>query len=285
MKSYQKNIITALSLIISYIIFGTITYGDHSLMLLLFLTTNFFISIKIFQTNTSSDAIKSILILISPIMFIFLMLILIYNQYSRTILYIIFLPISSAMAYAYFKYKHTMIVFCSLGIFGIVGYVLFQNVLILVENQNAEMNIRYPLINFKDENNKTINFDKDKIIVLDFWTTSCAICFTKFPDLEKTYLKYKNHPDVMIYSVNVPLRNDKLVETRAILNKLGYTFPKIYAASSKQIADSLKVNSFPHMIILKGGRIRYNGIFESEKKVAFYNIEGEIEKLMVEKSK
>lgn len=283
MKSYKKKTITALSLIISYIFLGTITYGDHSMMLLLFLTTSFFISIKIFQTNSLSEAFKSILILISPIMLIFLLLFFIYNQYSRTILYLIFLPISSVLAYAYFKFRQKIIIFLSIGIFGIVGYVLFQNVLILVENQNAEMNSRYPVVHFIDENNTTVNFKKDKIIVLDFWTTSCAICFTKFPDLEKTYLKYKNNPNVMLYAVNVPLRNDKFINTKVVLNKLGYTFPKIYATSAKQIEDSLKINSFPHMIILKDGRIRYNGIFESDRNVTFYNIESEINKLLTEK--
>lgn len=283
MKSYKKNIITALCLVTSYVLFGTITYGDHSLMLLLFLTTSFFICIKIFQTNTLNEALKLVLILISPMMLIFLMLFFIYNQYFRTILYLVFLPISSVLAFTYFKFKNKGIIFLAIGIFGIVGYVLFPNILILVENQNAEVNSRYPLVHFNDENNTTVNFKKDKIIVLDFWTTSCAICFTKFPDLEYTYLKYKNNPNVVIYAVNVPLKQDDFTKTTKILNDLGYTFPKIYATSAKQIEDSLKINSFPHMIILKDGRIRYDGIFESDRKVAFYNIESEINKLLIEK--
>ena len=283
MKSFKKNTITALILIASYILLGTVTYGDHSLMLLLFLTTNFFLSIRIFQTNTFSIALRYILILISPMMLIFLLLFFIYNQYSRTILYLVFLPISSLLAYAYFKFKNKIILIVAIGIFAIVGYVFFQNVLVLVENQNAEMNGRYPLVNFTDENKTSVSFAKDKIIVLDFWTTSCSICFTKFPDLEKTYLKYKNNHDVLIYAVNVPLRDDKFYEAKVMLNKLGYTFPKIYATSAKQIEDSLKINSFPHMIIIKDGRIRYNGIFESDRNVAFYNIESEINKLLIEK--
>lgn len=283
MKSYKKNIITALCLIASYVLFGTITYGNHSLMLLLFLTTSFFICIKIFQTNTLNEALKLVLILISPMMLIFLMLFFIYNQYSRTILYLVFLPISSVLAYTYFKFKNKGIIFLAIVLFGVVGYVLFPNILILVENQNAEVNSRYPVIHFTDGDNKIVNFKKDKIIVLDFWTTSCAICFTKFPDLEYTYLKYKNNPNVVIYAVNVPLKQDDFTKTTKILNNLGYTFPKIYATSAKQIEDSLKINSFPHLIILKDGRIRYNGIFESDRKVAFYNIESVINKLLIEK--
>lgn len=279
----KNKIFTSLILIVSYIFYGTITYGDHSLMLVMLLTTNYFLSVKIFKNNTLNDSFKKIIILISPILIVFITIIILYNQFSRTILYIIFLPISSALAYTYFKFENKIILLFSIFTFWVVGYILFENVLILVENKNAETNIRFPEIKFTDENKSIVNFNKNKIIVLDFWTTTCSICFTKFPDLESTYLKYKKNPKVIIYAVNVPLRNDSFNKTTKILNNLGYTFPKIYASSAKHIEDSLKINSFPHMIILKDGRIRYSGLFESEKKVAFYNIESEIQKLLVEK--
>lgn len=251
-------------------------------MLLLLLTTNLFLSIKILQKNNLNEAIKRNLLLISPILIVFIAILLIYQEYSRTILYIIFLPASSALAYLYFKFKIKTILFVAIGIFGFVGYVLFQNVLVLVENQNAEMNGRYPVVHFTDENKTTVNFKKGKIIVLDFWSTSCAICFTKFPGLEETYLKYKNNPDVLIYAVNVPLRNDKFDETTTILKKLGYTFPKIYATSAKQVEDSLKINAYPHLLIIKNGKIRFSGILETDKKVFMYTVDGQIEKLLDE---
>jgi thiol-disulfide isomerase/thioredoxin len=283
MNFFKKNILTPLLLLVFYVLYGTITYGDHSWMLFLTLTTCFFISLYFFKNCTNNDAFKSILILIAPILIIFLTTLTIYGQYSRTILYIIFIPISSFLAYVLFKLKKNIIILLSLCLFWVVGFVLFQNVLILVENKNAETNLRFPQVNFINENKSQVKLDKNKIIILDFWSTSCGICFTKFPDLESTYLKYKKNPNVIIYTVNVPLRKDNFNKTTKILNNLGYTFPKIYATSAKQIEDSLKINSFPHLIILKNGRIRYNGIFETEKKVAFYNIESEIEKLLIEK--
>jgi thiol-disulfide isomerase/thioredoxin len=283
MNFFKKNILTPLLLLVFYVLYGTITYGDHSWMLFLTLTTCFFISLYFFKNYTNNDAFKSILILIAPILIIFLTTLTIYGQYSRTILYIIFIPISSFLAYVLFKLKKNIIILLSLCLFWVVGFVLFQNVLILVENKNAETNLRFPQVNFINENKSQVKLDKNKIIILDFWSTSCGICFTKFPDLESTYLKYKKNPNVIIYTVNVPLRKDNFNKTTKILNNLGYTFPKIYATSAKQIEDSLKINSFPHLIILKNGRIRYNGIFETEKKVAFYNIESEIEKLLIEK--
>lgn len=282
MNLFKKNILIAISLLCFYLLYGTITYGDHSWMLFLILTTCFFISVYIFRNFARTDAFKSILILTAPILIIFLTLLIIYGQYSRTILYIIFIPISSLFAYLYYKFKHIIIIPFSLALFWVVGFVLFQNVLILIENKNAETNLTFPQVHFVDENKSEINLDKNKIIILDFWSTSCGICFTKFPDLESTYLKYKKNPNVIIYAVNVPLRRDNFDKTTKILNKLGYTFPKIYASSAKQVEDSLKINTFPHLLILKNGRIRYNGLFESEKKVSFYTIESEIEKLLNE---
>jgi thiol-disulfide isomerase/thioredoxin len=283
MNIFKKNILIALCLFVFYVLFGIITYGDHSWMLFLILSTCFFISLYIFKNHKKIDAFKSILLLTAPILIIFLILIIIYGQYSRTILYIIFIPVSSLLAYFLAKFKHNIIILFSLVLFWVVGFVLFQNVMILIENKNAETNLRFPNVNFVDENKSHVDLNKNKIIILDFWSTSCSICFTKFPDLESTYLKYKKNPNVIIYTVNVPLRNDNFNRTTKILNKLGYTFPKIYATSAKEVEDSLKINTFPHLLILKNGRIRYNGLFESDKKVFFYNIESEIEKLLIEK--
>jgi thiol-disulfide isomerase/thioredoxin len=251
-------------------------------MLLLFLTTNLFLSIKILQKNNLNEAIKRILLLISPILIVFIAILLIYQEYSRTILYIIFLPASSALAYLYFKFKHKIILLFSIGIFWVVGYVIFQNTLVFIENKNAQTDSDFPIVKFTDASKSIVTLNKDKIIVLDFWTTSCAICFTKFPGLEETYLKYKNNPDVLIYAVNVPLRNDKFDETTTILKKLGYTFPKIYATSAKQVEDSLKINAYPHLLIIKNGKIRFSGILETDKKVFMYTVDGQIEKLLDE---
>lgn len=283
MNSFKKNSLLTLPLLAIYILCGFVSYGDHSWMLFLTLTSCFFISIFIFKKQPKKEAIQSILFLIAPLLIILLTTLLIYGQYSRTVLYIFFIPISSLLAYSYFKYKHIVILVLSIGVFGTVGFFLFQNVLILIENKNAEKNVPFPAVSFTDENKSKVHFDNTKIVVLDFWTTSCGICFSKFPDLESTYLKYKENPNVVVYAVNVPLRNDKFEKTTQILNKIGYTFPKIYAISAKQIEDSLKINSFPHLLILKNNRIRYDGILETDKKVLTYSIEYEIEKLLSEK--
>jgi len=48
---------------------------------------------------------------------------------------------------------------------------------------------------FTTKNGAKVQLDtvKNKLIVLDFWTTTCGVCFKSFPDYEKIYLKYKDN--------------------------------------------------------------------------------------------
>ncbi|MBC7641731.1 MAG: redoxin domain-containing protein [Flavobacterium sp.] len=132
----------------------------------------------------------------------------------------------------------------------------------------------------KDENQVKLN--KEKIIVLDFWSTNCSICFEKFPDLEEIYQKYKTEKNIEIYTVNVPVGRDKFHRTIKILDSIGYKFPKLYTRSMKEIEDSLHFNKFPHLIIIKNNRIRYDGVLVTEKYRRIYNIESEINRLLKE---
>jgi hypothetical protein len=84
--------------------------------------------------------------------------------------------------------------------------------------------------------------------------TSCAICFTKFPGFRSNIFKIQNNPDVLIYAVNVPLRNDNLMKQQ-LFKKLGYILSKIYATSAKQVEDSLKINA-PTLTNYKKWKIR-----------------------------
>lgn len=282
MKILLKQFYISVVIIAFYLLFGTISYGDHSIMLFLILTTTFICSIIIFIKNNPKDYFKLILLLILPLPLINIIIFIVYGEYYRGLLYIFFIPVSSLLAYFYYKTKKIVVLFFSILMFSIVGFMMFPNVIVFLQNRNAETNLIFPKVTVYDKNNTVINMHQNKIIVLDFWTTSCSICFSKFPDFEKTYLKYRNNPNVKIYAINVPENRDKFKNTITILDKKGYIFPEIYAKSAKEIKDSLNIYSFPHLLILKNGRIRYDGILETEKNVFLYNIESEIDKLLTE---
>lgn len=276
----KRKILLSTLFILNYFLFGLITWGNHEFMLPLILLSVFVISYIIIA---KSHNIKNDLFLLNfPFILLFFLTCLIGGDFSIGFLYIFFVPVSSFLSYLYFKYKIIYIPILSLVFFVFIGGIMFPNYYSYLKNHNAEKNLNFPKVSIIDKENSQVNLNQNKIIVLDFWTTSCSVCFSKFPDLEDTYTKYKSNPNIEIYSINVPENRDKFQNTITILDKKGYKFPKLYAKSAKEIKDSLNIYSFPHLLILKNGRIRYDGRLETEENVFMYNIESEIDKLLSE---
>jgi thiol-disulfide isomerase/thioredoxin len=201
---------------------------------------------------------------------------------SIILLYLILLPLSLFLGWLV-KNKSKLfgliygilIVFCFL--YG------FDNWNSYIRNYNSRVNQQFPPIELVNSNNTKVKLDtiQNKIIVLDFWTTSCGVCFKKFPDFEKVYLEYKNNPNIVFYSVNIPIRRDTLSKTKQLVKELGYKFPTLFANSNK-IPNSLGFNLYPHLTIIKNGRIRYNGNLVVSQKIKVYNIRSEINRLLNE---
>jgi len=274
-------ILFSLAIIISYLLFGVLFDGEHVLMIPLFLSVIFIITILAFKKKTDVRLIDCLLIVL-PFWLIILVGGYFVEDYSRILQYLIFVPISSCLAYLYLKTKKILIIPISLVIFYCVGRFLFITMFTYLSNVDAEKNIDLPKISLVNNHNEEINLHRDKIIVLDFWSTSCSICFKEFPNFESVFQKYRSNKNIEIYAVNYPLKRDKFDETIKILDSIGYNFPKLYATSAKQIEDSLHFNTFPHLIIVKNGKIRYDGMFETEKNTLVFSIESEIEKLLKE---
>jgi thiol-disulfide isomerase/thioredoxin len=63
---------------------------------------------------------------------------------------------------------------------------------------------------------------KGKIVVFDFWSTSCGVCFREFPEYDRVYQKYRNRDDIAMYAVNLPFKRDtrwKLSEPGTVCNQ------------------------------------------------------------------
>ncbi|MBC7525557.1 MAG: TlpA family protein disulfide reductase [Flavobacterium sp.] len=276
----MKNILTGSYLILIYILLGVITWGEHYYILPLMLALTFIVSILVFKINPTNDNLKKGMILTFPFTLILLSSCLWYSDFSRGLPYILFVPLSSYFAFLYVKYKNIYIIILSAAFFAFICFFVFPNYFIYYHNHNAEKNSLFNSIDLLNDQKKPFNISNDKIVVLDFWTTSCGICFKKFPDLEIEYQKYKLNKNVKIYAVNVPIKGDKFDDTIKILDSIGYTFPKLYAKSFQQIETNLKFNTFPHLLIIKDGRIRYDGFLITSEESRLYNIDDEIEKLL-----
>lgn len=278
----MKKILLCSSLISIYLILGGLTWGNHIWLLCLTLISNFILSFFTYTKNKTYGKIEIGLLINLPFILILTLTCLFYNDFSRGFMYIIFMPLSTYLAYLFSVKKNILIPFFSFSFFFIISFFLFPNFFAFYKNNNSNKNDKLPQITLIDKYNKKINLHRNKIIVLDFWSTSCGICFKKFPDLEDTYLKYKNNLNIEIYAVHVPTRDDKFDLTIKILDSIGYKFPKLYSKSAKEIKDSLNIYSFPHLLIIKNGKIRFEGMLETKKTVIIYNIEDKLDKLLTE---
>ena len=127
-----------------------------------------------------------------------------------------------------------------------------------------------PVFQFTDRDGNIItqNDFTGKYTVLDFWTTSCGVCFRKFPEFDKQYVKYKSNRNVAIYAVNVKWPQDKEGVSFEIISDRGYSFPTLQYGEIEDAKDIFGVYVYPTVIVLnKTGSIVFRG--SSEKAFSF----------------
>ncbi len=115
----------------------------------------------------------------------------------------------------------------------------------------------------------TLNSDfytkQDKIILLDFWSTSCGVCFMQFPDLEKLYRKYNGNKNFIVQAVNIPLKEDTIGMAMYMIDKRKkYTFPVVIG--TEQMRQAFGIEYYPSVFVLKNNRIIFDGRFELVEK-------------------
>ncbi len=280
MKKFQFYLLLALSPIIIYIIFGGIFGGNHKWIISLTLPSVFILSYVLFRKNELKKHLKLSLIMILPIFLLFLIASF-YSEFSIILIYLVFIPVSTFFGWLFSKQKSLWIPIFSFILFPLVGHVIFPNFLVLQNNIGARTNKEFMKLSLINKDQETVELDKSKIIVLDFWTTSCGVCFKKFPDLEKYYLEYKDNPNVEFYSINVPLERDKFNKVIKLVENLNYKFPTLYATSINEV-ENIGIYSYPHLIILKNGKLRYDGRLETDKYIFVNHLKSEINNLLTE---
>jgi len=201
---------------------------------------------------------------------------------GSTIIYLVFIPITFYLGFNYKKgsFIYHLLYFLFLIFIGRYGFLNLDAVTKNIHSRKINIS---PKIVLKTSEDKTIQLDtiKNKVIVLDFWTTSCGVCFRKFPDFDNIYSKYKNNPKIELYAVNIPIKRDTLGQAKKMISYYKYNFPVLYAKSDS-IPLSLNFNGYPHLIIIKNREIRYNGTLVTSSDIIFNNLEDEIELLLSE---
>ena len=126
-----------------------------------------------------------------------------------------------------------------------------------------------PEFYFVDSRNRIIDGESfgNKMVIFDFWTTSCAICIKKFPLLESYYVKHLNNPNVEIFAVNIPIKRDTIGEAESIIRNRGFTFPLLFTPNDS-LYKSFGVIVVPTVVVIGADKkIIYRGELEGIKRL------------------
>ncbi|RLT81000.1 TlpA family protein disulfide reductase [Bacteroides acidifaciens] len=89
---------------------------------------------------------------------------------------------------------------------------------------------------------------KGKIVLLDFWSNGCGVCWEKFPMMQDLYDKYKNE-NVFIAGVFVEKKEGEYEENMKKFS-CKYTFPIFKVSKDASLVKDLSVKRFPSLAVL-----------------------------------
>lgn len=161
--------------------------------------------------------------------------------------------------------------FCIIIFFSFLGYGYYGNYLNFGSfTGKTEQVVGQPIVfqNVEEEDIALSNF-RGQYLVLDFWSSSCGVCFKKFPDVQELYEKYKDHSAVLVYSVFCRMDDRKeTIETGVdLLKERGYTFPVLSMEMENPVLKEIGVTAFPTVIIFDpDGKLIFRGNLEYAEK-------------------
>lgn len=183
-----------------------------------------------------------------------------------------FLILSVFIAIIIYRLKTNKLLFVGLYVLLLISisYLIYPNWVHFAFDDENPINKDFPkeLVLLDDKGNiYDLSKDKGKVIVLDLWSTSCGVCFKKFPDFEKQKNKYKNDPSLKFYTVNLALKRDSTINVKKYVKD--YSFKTLYADTNSW--KLLENRSVPKLLIInKDFKIVYKGTLY-DKWYHFYN--------------
>jgi peroxiredoxin len=97
----------------------------------------------------------------------------------------------------------------------------------------------------------TLSELKDKVVVLNFWFTSCAPCRVEIPELNKLVEKYKKDENVVFIAIT----RDPAARVKDFLAKTKFDFNVI--ADQAALIKQYGISFFPTNIVVKDGRVAF----------------------------
>ena len=115
---------------------------------------------------------------------------------------------------------------------------------------------------------------RGKIVLINFWATSCGICLKEMPDLIKTYRQYHKRGFEVIA---VAMHYDQPGDIRAYVRKQGLPFPVVFDKDGKLAREFDRVAATPTTFLIDGSGRRISktlGIIDFGKLRAFLESAG-----------
>ncbi|WP_340199710.1 TlpA family protein disulfide reductase [Ascidiimonas sp. W6] len=148
-----------------------------------------------------------------------------------------------------------------------INFLFIQNWFAFAFEEDFKVQ-QFPELALLKSDKSPYNLEKDKVLILDLWSTSCGSCIEKFPDYEKLNKKYANNKDVKFYTLNLPIPRDSVLTASKIVAK--YEFETLFAAD-KSAWKTLGIKKVPqYLIVNKDAKIVYRGRLH-DKWYHFYN--------------
>jgi len=206
-----------------------------------------------------------------------------------TIAAFLFMVVSIALAMVLSNVKKSLyfkILVITFVILAIGNYVFMMNWTEHVYSKYNQLPETIFSEEFIDENGRHFSSSdfKGKVVVLDLWTTSCSICFKKFPEFEKFYQQNKNQPDLLVYVVGIPYQGEKDSTLFSMINRFNYSFPKLLSKHEYPFYhEYYNILGVPAIIILdKNGELVYNGRFNNNPFILANNLQNKVDELLKE---
>ena len=110
---------------------------------------------------------------------------------------------------------------------------------------------------------------RGKIVLINFWATSCGICLKEMPDLIRTYQQYRTRGFEVIA---VAMQYDRPGDIAAYVRKQGLPFPVVFDQDGKLAREFDRVGGTPTTFVIdRSGRLisKTVGIIDFAKLRAF----------------
>ena len=156
------------------------------------------------------------------------------------------------------------------------GYTMWRNKLNFGTFTGiVQVQVEIPKYQFanKDGNIITNQDFIGKYVILDFWNSSCGVCFREFPKFEEQYMKYSSNNDVAIFAINVKLHRDKEGVSFEIFSERGYSFPTLQYGQLEDAKNVFGVTAYPTVVVLNPDGVM---VFRGDMEKAFSFVEGEL---------